>query len=104
MTVRPCCHAVRTASGSRSSSLADRASGWVRLEGREWLGFRPTCPDSLPVIGRSTRASSVVYAFGHQHLGWTLGGVTGRLVSELVGREQSELDLTPFAPDRFALW
>ncbi len=38
-----------------------------------WLGFRPTLPDSLPVIGQSTKNKNVFYAFGHQHIGWTLG-------------------------------
>eukprot|EP00854_Cymbomonas_tetramitiformis_P005755 gene5755-6947_t len=67
----------------------------------DWLGFRPTMPDGLPVIGRSPRSERVVYAFGHHHIGWTLGGVTGRLVSQLLDDQPTDFDLTPFRIDRF---
>ena len=66
-----------------------------------WMGCRPSLPDSLPVIGRSKKSPRVCYAFGHQHLGMTLGAVTGLLVSQLVCGEKSFLDTTPYAPDRF---
>ena len=51
-----------------------------RVPSSDWMGFRPTMPDSLPVIGRSRTLPCVLFAFGHQHVGWTLGGVTGQLV------------------------
>jgi D-amino-acid dehydrogenase len=66
-----------------------------------WLGFRPTLPDGLPVIGRARASARVVYAFGHQHIGLTLGGVTGGLVADLVAGRAPALDLAPFAPGRF---
>ena len=66
-----------------------------------WLGFRPTLPDGLPVIGRSRASARVVYAFGHQHIGLTLGGVSGSLVADLVAGRAPALDLAPFAPNRF---
>lgn len=50
----------------------------------EWMGARPTLPDYLPAIGRSMRSKHIYYAFGHQHLGLTLGAVTGDLVAEMV--------------------
>jgi D-amino-acid dehydrogenase len=68
---------------------------------REWLGYRPSTPDSLPVIARSRRCSAVFYAFGHQHLGLTLGPITGRLVAALVAGRQPEFDLMPYRADRF---
>jgi D-amino-acid dehydrogenase len=68
---------------------------------REWMGYRPSTPDSLPVIGRSRRCASVVYAFGHGHLGLTLGPLTGRLAAALVSGRQPEIDLAPYRPDRF---
>lgn len=68
---------------------------------REWLGYRPSTPDSLPVIGQSPRSRSVFYAFGHQHLGLTLGAVTGRLIAATVAGHQPEIDLTPYRADRF---
>ena len=44
----------------------------------EWLGFRPTLPDYLPVIGPSKNHKNVFYCFGHHHLGWTLGPISGK--------------------------
>ena len=66
----------------------------------EWLGYRPTMPDSLPVIGRSPQSDRVLYAFGHQHIGLTLGGITGRLITDLAEGRQPNVDLAPYAPDR----
>lgn len=74
-----------------------------RVKTADWLGFRPTMPDALPVIGRSPRVSRVIYAFGHQHVGWTLGGITGQLVTELIDGRKPSVDLQPFRPDRFSL-
>lgn len=68
---------------------------------REWMGYRPSTPDSLPVIGRSPRQPRVIYAFGHGHLGLTLGPVTGRLVAELVTGGNGGVDLAPYRADRF---
>jgi glycine/D-amino acid oxidase-like deaminating enzyme len=66
-----------------------------------WLGFRPSLPDGLPVLGRSRASSRVVYAFGHQHIGLTLGGMSGMLVADMLAQRKSALDLTPFAASRF---
>ena len=46
----------------------------------EWLGFRPTLPDYLPVIGPSKNYKNVFYSFGHHHLGWTLGAISGKII------------------------
>ena len=68
-----------------------------------WLGFRPTLPDSLPAIGPLPSDPRILCAFGHQHLGMTLGGITGKLIAELVdGSAAPSVDLAPFRPDRFA--
>lgn len=67
----------------------------------KWLGARPTLPDYLPAIGRSDRASNLIYAFGHQHLGLTLAAVTSRLVLALVQNDSPPLDLSPFSLNRF---
>ena len=69
-----------------------------------WLGFRPSMPDSLPVIGNSPELPNVTYAFGHGHIGLTLAGVTGRLVAELVSGETPDIDMTPLGCDRFGRW
>lgn len=67
----------------------------------EWMGHRPTFPDSLPVIGRATRYSSVYYAFGHGHTGITGSPVTGRIISDLVAGRSPEIDISPYRVDRF---
>jgi D-hydroxyproline dehydrogenase len=68
---------------------------------REWIGARPTLPDYLPAIGRSRIAHNLLYAFGHQHLGLTLAAITGELVTQLACDEPAELDLAPYALERF---
>ena len=67
----------------------------------EWLGFRPTLPDFLPVIGPSKNNKNIVYAFGHQHLGWTLGAITGKIVSGILANEKTNLDLSAYSSSRF---
>ena len=67
----------------------------------EWLGFRPTLPDFLPVIGPSLKNRNIIYAFGHHHLGWTLGAITGKIVSGIVNEEKTNLDLSPYSSSRF---
>ncbi|MFT5798176.1 MAG: glycine/D-amino acid oxidase-like deaminating enzyme [Candidatus Azotimanducaceae bacterium] len=66
-----------------------------------WMGHRPTMPDSLPVIGYSPKSDRVVFAFGHQHIGLTLGGITGKIVTDLVQGKPAQLDVSDFAPQRF---
>ncbi|QDC09449.1 FAD-binding oxidoreductase [Oceanicola sp. D3] len=66
----------------------------------EWLGFRPTLPDSLPVIGVRPGAERIIHAFGHQHLGLTLGGVTGRIVADLAEGRQPNIDISGLRADR----
>lgn len=67
----------------------------------EWLGFRPSMPDSLPVIGRAPAADNTFLAFGHGHLGLTLGPISGALVAQLIDGEAPDLDLSPFSAGRF---
>ena len=67
----------------------------------EWLGFRPTLPDFLPVIGPSLNNKNIIFAFGHHHLGWTLGAITGKIVSNIVADEKTNLDLSPYSSKRF---
>ena len=67
----------------------------------EWLGFRPTLPDYLPVIGPSKKYKNVFYCFGHHHLGWTLGPISGKIVSSMIAEENTNLDLKPYSSLRF---
>lgn len=68
---------------------------------RTWMGFRPSMPDSLPVIGASRAGPEVIHAYGHGHIGLTLAPITARLVAALMAGRAPELDLTPYLPTRF---
>lgn len=65
------------------------------------MGFRPSLPDTLPVIGPSPQARNVIYAFGHGHLGLTQSAATAELISDLVQGRDSAIPLAPYRPDRF---
>ena len=68
----------------------------------EWLGFRPTLPDYLPVIGPSFLYKNIFYCFGHHHLGWTLGPISGKIISGMIAEENTNLDLKPYSSLRFS--
>jgi len=72
-----------------------------RRDRRDWLGFRPTLPDYVPVIGRASANENVIYAFGHQHVGLTLAAITGRLVGELAAGRTPSVNLDAYSPRRF---
>ncbi|MFC6338025.1 FAD-dependent oxidoreductase [Pseudomonas sp. CCM 7891] len=89
----------------RSQALTQLAALYLpalKTEGGTfWAGHRPATPDSLPVIGRSTHNPSVIYAFGHGHLGLTQGATTGRLASDIALGKPPLIDLRPYAISRF---
>ena len=68
----------------------------------EWLGFRPTLPDFLPVMGPSKNHKNLFYSFGHHHLGWTLGAISGKIISGMIAEEKTNLDLSPYSSLRFS--
>jgi len=67
----------------------------------EWLGFRPTLPDFLPVLGPSKNYKNLFYSFGHHHLGWTLGAISGKILAGMIAKENTNLDLSPYNSLRF---
>ena len=92
-------------SKSRIKNLIDNAK--ELLDGLpehkdEWLGFRPSLPDFLPVIGPSKNYKNVFYSFGHHHLGWTLGAISGKIISNMIVNENTNLDLKPYSSLRFS--
>ena len=68
----------------------------------EWLGYRPTLPDFLPVIGPSKKYKNLFYSFGHHHLGWTLGAISGKIISGMIADENTNLDLSAYSSTRFS--
>lgn len=90
---------------ARSQAMLKKAAAFLpglRIEGgRQWMGYRPSLPDSLPVIDRSSHSPNVFYAFGHGHLGLTQAAATARLIRELVLGHDLSLDIQPFTASRF---
>ena len=68
----------------------------------EWLGFRPTLPDFLPIIGPSKNYKNIFYCFGHHHLGWTLGPISGKIIANMIAQENTNLNLSPYSSTRFS--
>ncbi len=66
-----------------------------------WMGRRPTLPDSLPIIGASSKNKNIIYAFGHQHIGWTLGAITGKIVSTISNDKTPNINIEAYSPNRF---
>ena len=92
-------------SKSRIKNLIDNAKfmlGDLPHHEDEWLGFRPTLPDFLPVMGPSKNHKNVFYCFGHHHLGWTLGPISGKIVSGMIAKENTNLNLDPYSSVRFS--
>lgn len=67
----------------------------------EWMGYRPSTTDSLPLIGASSRHPNVWMGFGHQHIGLSAGPKTGRWLAQLINGEKPNVDLSAFSPLRF---
>ena len=92
-------------SKSRIKNLIDNAKymlGDLPEHEDEWLGFRPSTPDFLPVMGPSKNYKNVFYSFGHHHLGWTLGPISGKIVAGMIAEENTNLDLKPYSSLRFS--
>ena len=89
----------------RSKILLSKAKQFLpnmdMVDGEEWMGFRPSMPDSLPVIGTSPKQSRVIYAFGHGHLGLTQSAATGELVRDSILGKPWPIASNPFSPKRF---
>jgi D-amino-acid dehydrogenase len=73
----------------------------ARVDPEPWLGRRPCLPDMLPMIGRAPKHEGLWLNFGHHHLGFTMGPVTGRLLAEMMTGEAPFTDPDPYRGDRF---
>lgn len=90
---------------ARSDAMLKKAQSFLpglrATGGTQWMGFRPSLPDSLPAIGPARASPRVIHAFGHGHLGLTQSAGTARLVADLVTGQPPAIDLSPFSPQRF---
>ena len=91
---------------NRADTLLKKAENFIPglLNGNgynKWMGFRPSIPDSLPVIDYSSLSKRVLYAFGHGHLGLTQAAGTAELVRDLIIGEKPEINMSAFSAKRF---
>ncbi len=75
--------------------------GISNAEATQWMGRRPSMPDSLPVIGPASKVPHVWYAFGHGHVGLCGGAPTGRVVADLIAGRPPSVNVAPFRVSRF---
>ncbi|MGL4405363.1 MAG: NAD(P)/FAD-dependent oxidoreductase, partial [Notoacmeibacter sp.] len=73
---------------------------WQRTS--TWLGFRPTMPDSVPLIGAAPQIKNAYLSFGHHHLGMTAGPKTGRLLAQMMSGQKPNENMTPYDPAKWA--
>jgi D-hydroxyproline dehydrogenase len=81
--------------------ILDKVPELSKNRDQGWLGFRPSLPDSLPVICSAPNHPNISLALGHQHLGLTLGAITGKLIGQIISNEKEIIDITPFCISRF---
>ncbi|MFK4820158.1 NAD(P)/FAD-dependent oxidoreductase [Ochrobactrum quorumnocens] len=90
---------------ARSAAMLKKASmflpGLKTEGGRQWMGYRPSLPDSMPVIGRASSGGNIYYGFGHGHLGLTQSAATGRIICDLITGLAPVINIEPFKPQRF---
>ena len=89
----------------RAKILVDHARrlfpGLHSSEVRYWMGFRPSTPDSLPILGPVTGHPGLWLAFGHGHFGMSGGPPSGRLLARLITGQQPGIDPAPYGVQRF---
>jgi D-amino-acid dehydrogenase len=91
---------------SRTDAMVRRLTGFLphlqaETPAKRWMGFRPSTPDSLPVIGPAGKDRRILYAFGHGHYGLTQAAVTAQMVAGLIDGRTGPVDEKPFAAQRF---
>tara|TARA_B100000929_G_scaffold223552_1_gene179918 strand:- start:709 stop:1959 length:1251 start_codon:yes stop_codon:yes gene_type:complete len=112
----PMTHGLRVAGtveiGSANDRVSSRRISWMKKKSKEiintleepsseWVGHRPTLPDSLPVLGPSLQNPNIYYNFGHQHLGLTLAALSGKIIRDMVIKAHVNYNVSAFSPQRF---
>lgn len=116
MFMSPMAHGMRLTTGvelagtetppdyTRARRMVSRAARAVRnldkTEQSAWLGFRPSTPTSVPILGPAPGEDNVYCAFGGGHIGMTLGPISGRVTADLVAGRDPGIDLSRYAVTR----
>ena len=94
-------------SSSRSTNFIIKLTGAISMMSAGYINvalIEPTCLNydaCLVANNIYLKNKNIIYAFGHHHLGWTLGAITGKIVSGIVAEEKTNLDLAPYNSSRF---
>ncbi len=75
---------------------------WSLKQESKTACLRPYAPQGIPILGRSSNFTNVIFATGHYRNGFSLAPVTGKIISELIVDGESKIDIAPFSPDRFS--
>ncbi|MFT6054986.1 MAG: D-amino-acid dehydrogenase [Roseivirga sp.] len=67
-----------------------------------WAGLRPCTPDGLPYIGRTDKYTNLVIGTGHAMLGFTLGPITGQLISQEILNEKKDFESKLISVNRYS--
>ena len=90
---------------ARADAMLKKAAAFLpglkTTGGTQWMGFRPSLPDTLPAIGPLAPRPDVICAFGHGHLGLTQATGTAEIVADLISGRTPPIDIRPFSPHRF---
>ena len=90
---------------ARADAMLKKAAAFLpalrTTGGTQWMGFRPSLPDTLPAIGPLAPRPDVICAFGHGHLGLTQSTGTAEIVADLISGRTPPIDIRPFSPHRF---
>lgn len=91
---------------ARADAMLNKAKAFLpglkTTGGKQWMGFRPSLPDSLPAIGPLPGHPEILCAFGHGHLGLTQSTATAEIVADLLDGGKPKIDLQAFSPARFS--
>lgn len=91
---------------ARADAMLNKAKSFLpglkTSGGKQWMGFRPSLPDSLPAIGPLPSYPEILCAFGHGHLGLTQSTATAEIVADLLEGARPKIDLQAFSPARFS--
>ena len=73
-----------------------------RTEARFWTGLRPMTPDGTPIIG-ATSYENLFINSGHGTLGWTMACGSGRVLADVIGGCEPEIEHAELALARYAI-
>ena len=66
-----------------------------------WTGLRPVSPDGLPYIGKAQNFENLLICGGNAMLGVSEGAGGGQIISDIIEKRSTPIDISAFKVDRF---